>query len=125
MIAPLGFDWRIGIGIVASFAAREVIVATLAQIYSFDGEEEDLEGLGDRLKKAKRDDGSPAYTLATALALLVFYVYALQCVSTLAVMKRETGTWRWPAIAFIYMLVVAWVASFVTYQLTHYLTSQA
>lgn len=125
VIAPLGFDWRIGIGIVASFAAREVIVATLAQIYSFDGEEEDLEGLGDRLKKAKRDDGSPAYTLATALALLVFYVYALQCVSTLAVMKRETGTWRWPAIAFVYMLVVAWVASFMTYQLTHYLTSQA
>lgn len=123
VIEPLGFDWRIGIGIIASFAAREVIVATLAQIYSFDGEEDDLEGLGDRLKKAKKDDGTPAYTLATALALLVFYVYALQCVSTLAVMKRETGTWRWPAIAFLYMLAVAWIASFITYQLTHYLTT--
>jgi ferrous iron transport protein B len=122
-IAPLGFDWRIGIGIVASFAAREVIVATLSQIYSFEGDEEDLEGLGERLKKATRDDGAPAYTLATALSLLVFYVYALQCVSTLAVMRRETGTWRWPATAFIYMLVVAWLASFITYQLTANLTS--
>lgn len=116
VIEPLGYDWRIGIGIIASFAAREVIVATLAQIYSFGGDEEDLEGLGDRLKQAKRADGSPAYTLAVALSLLVFYVYALQCVSTLAVMRRETGGWKWPAIALIYMFVVAYVGAFITYR---------
>jgi ferrous iron transport protein B len=116
-IAPLGFDWRIGIGIIASFSAREVLVSTLGQVYAFSGDEEDLEGLGDRLKAARKPDGSPAYNLAVALSLLVFYVYALQCSSTLAVMRRETGTWRWPALGFAYMLALAWVASFLTYRL--------
>lgn len=116
-IAPLGFDWRIGIGIIASFSAREVIVATLGQIYAFSGDEEDLEGLGERLKEARKPDGTPAYNLAVALSLLVFYVFALQCASTLAVIRRETGTWRWPAVAFGYMLALAWVASFLTYRL--------
>lgn len=115
-IAPLGFDWTIGIGILASFSAREVIVATLGQIYAFSGEEDDLEGLGERLKEARRPDGSPVYTLPVALSLLVFYVYALQCVSTLAVMRREAGGWRWPALAFGYMLALAWGMSFLTYR---------
>ncbi len=116
VIKPLGFDWRIGVGLVASLAAREVIVATLAQLYAFTGDEEDLEGLGDRIRKAKGPDGAPAYTLAVALSLLVFFVYALQCISTLAVMRRETGSWKWPAVAFTYMLVLAWGMSFLTYR---------
>lgn len=114
VIAPLGFDWKIGIGLVASLAAREVIVSTLAQIYAFEGGEEDLDGLGARLRNAKREDGSRAYDLPTVLALLVFFVYALQCVSTLAIIRRETHSWKWPAIAFGYMFVVAWLAAFAT-----------
>ncbi len=115
-IAPLGYDWRIGVGILGSFAAREVIVATLAQIFAFDGDEDDITGLGDRIAAARGPDGAPAYTLATALSLLVFFVFSLQCVSTLAVMKRETGGWKWPAIAFGYMFVLAYVGAWITYR---------
>lgn len=114
LLAPLGFDWRIGVGLVASLAAREVIVSTMAQIYGFGGDEDDVDGLAARLRDAKKPDGTPLYTLPTVLALLVFFVYALQCVSTLAVMKRETGSWRWPAIAFTAMLIIAYTMAFVT-----------
>lgn len=124
VIAPLGMDWRIGVGMIASFAAREVIVATLAQLYSYSGDlDKELDGLGERLKAAKRADGTPAYPLPTVLALLVFYVYALQCVSTLAVMRRETGGWRWPLVAWTYMMVLAYVASFITYRVSSALLS--
>lgn len=116
-LEPLGFDWRIGVGLVASLAAREVIVATLAQIYAV-GDPGDFDGL----RHALRTDvdpatGEPSFDLATALALLVFFVFALQCTSTIAVMARETGSWRWPAFAFSYMLGLAYTASFVTYRL--------
>jgi ferrous iron transport protein B len=116
-IEPLGFDWRIGVGLVGSLAAREVIVSTLAQIYAV-GDADDFDGL----RKALVEDqnprtGEPGFTLATALSLLVFFVFALQCTSTIAVMARETGSWRWPAIAFSYMFVLAYGASFVTYRL--------
>ncbi len=113
-IRPLGFDWKIGIGLVASLAAREVIVSTMAQIYSFEGNEEDIEGLGSRLQNATNEDGSKTYDLPTVLALMVFFVYALQCVSTLAIIRRETASWKWPVIAFTYMFVVAWVGAFIT-----------
>ena len=83
---------------------------------AFTGDEEDLDGLGDRLRAETRPDGSPVYTLATALSLLVFFAFSLQCVSTLAVMRRETNSWRWPVFAFVYMFALAWFASFVTYQ---------
>lgn len=117
-IEPLGFDWKIGIGLIASLAAREVIVSTLGQIYAFGGEEDDLDGLGDRLRaEANPTTGAPAYSLATALSLLVFFVYSLQCISTLAVMRRETNSLRWPLFAFGCMLAVAWAASFLTFQL--------
>jgi ferrous iron transport protein B len=116
-IRPLGFDWRIGVGILGSFAAREVIVSTLAQIFAYDGGDEDVAGLGERIRAAKGADGQPAYTLATALSLLVFFVFSLQCVSTLAVMRRETGGWKWPTVAFGYMFVLAWVGSFITFNL--------
>jgi ferrous iron transport protein B len=116
-IEPLGFDWRIGVGLVGSLAAREVIVATLAQIYAV-GDVDDFDGLRRALAEDQNPEtGKPGFTLATALALLVFFVFALQCTSTIAVMARETGSWRWPAIAFGYMFVLAYSASFVTYRL--------
>ncbi len=113
VFAPLGFDWRINVGVVASFAAREVIVATLSQTFAHTGGEEDLEGLGERLRTERRGDG-PAFPVSTALALIVFYVYALQCLSTLAVMRRETGSWFWPATAWVALFGVAWGLAWLT-----------
>jgi ferrous iron transport protein B len=114
VIAPLGFDWRIGVGLITSLAAREVIVATLAQIYAVE-EADDFAGLREALR------GDAAFGLPTALALLVFFVFALQCSSTLVVMARETGGWRWPVIAFAYMLGLAWTASFITFHTARWL----
>jgi ferrous iron transport protein B len=115
VIAPLGFDWKIGVGLVASLAAREVIVATLAQIYATEGDE------GDSLRGALQRDRNPTtgelvFTPATVGALLVFFVFALQCTSTLAIMRRETNSWRWPAFAFGYLFALAYGASFITYR---------
>ena len=113
VLAPLGFDWKIGVGLVASLAAREVIVSTLAQIYAASDVENGL-------RAAIRADVDPrtgrrVFTPATVAALLVFFVFALQCMSTLAVMRRETNSWRWPAFAFGYLLALAWCASFATH----------
>ncbi len=113
-IAPLGFDWKIGVGLVASLAAREVIVATLAQIYAATDEEASL-------REAIRADvdprtGQKVFTPAAVASLLVFFVFALQCMSTLAIMRRETASWRWPAFAFGYLLALAYGASFLTYR---------
>jgi ferrous iron transport protein B len=115
-IEPLGFDWRIGVGLVASLAAREVIVATLAQIYAV-ADAGDFDGLRSALVR-DRDPvtGEPAVTLASALSLLVFFVFALQCSSTIVVMGRETGSWRWPSLAFSYMLGLAYAASFLVHR---------
>ncbi len=118
VIEPLGFDWKIGVGLIGSLAAREVIVATLAQIYAV-GDPEDFTGLRDALlSDVDPETGERAFTLPTALSLLVFFVFALQCTSTIVVMARETGSWRWPALAFTYMLALAWTASFITYQVS-------
>ena len=116
LIEPLGYDWRIGVGLVASLAAREILVSTLAQVYAV-ADPDDFRGL----RQALRDDvdpetGEPSFTLPVALSLLVFFVFALQCTSTIAVMARETGSWRWPALAFSYMLGLAYAASFLTYR---------
>lgn len=105
LIEPLELDWRIGIGIVSSLAAREVIVGTLGTIYGVEEADESSFELRDALR---RD-----LTLGSAVGLLIFYVFALQCMSTVAVMKRETGGWKWPAIQFGYMLALAWVGAFV------------
>jgi ferrous iron transport protein B len=114
-IAPLGFDWKIGVGLIASLAAREVIVATLAQIYAT-GDAEDFVSLRHAIvSDVDPRTGAHVFTLPTALSLLVFFVFALQCTSTIVVMARETGSWRWPALAFGYMLGLAWTASFLTY----------
>jgi len=114
-VAPLGFDWKIGVGLVASLAAREVIVATLAQVYAVSDED------GASLRDAVRRDvnprtGAPVFGAPTVAALLVFFVFALQCMSTLAIMRRETNSWRWPAFAFGYLLTLAYGASFLTYR---------
>ncbi|MDE2291006.1 MAG: ferrous iron transporter B [Elusimicrobia bacterium] len=112
---PLGFDWRVNIGIISSFPAREVIVATLAQIYSVEAKDAES-GLRDVLRTGRdAATGRPLMPLPTALSLLAFFVYALQCTSTLAVMRRETNGWRWPAFAFGYLLACAYAASFVVY----------
>jgi ferrous iron transport protein B len=115
-IHPLGYDWRIGISLITSFAAREVFVGTMATLYSV-GEDDDGLRLRDKLKMAKKDDGTPLFTLATGISLMIFYVFAMQCMSTLAVTKRETRTWKWPIIQFVYMTTIAYVMSLVVYQL--------
>jgi len=116
VIAPLGFDWKIGVGLVASLAAREVMVATLAQIYA--SEDGNTASLREAIR-ADRDPrtGQPVFTPAAVASLLVFFVFALQCTSTLATMWRETNSLRWPAFAFGYLLVLAWGGSFVTYRI--------
>ena len=119
VIAPLGFDWRMGIGIVASFAAREVFVSTMSTVYNvgYDKSEAGIKNLSQTLREQKRSDGSPVYTTLTALSLMVFYVFALQCVSTVAVVRRETNSWKWPIFQWVYMGVLAWVFAFAVYHL--------
>jgi len=115
LIAPLGFDWKIGVGLIASMAAREVIVSTLAQIYA--AEQDDDVSLREAIRTDRRPDtGELVFTPPTVASLLVFFVFALQCMSTLATIRRETNSWRWPAFAFGYLLVLAYTASFVTHR---------
>jgi ferrous iron transport protein B len=118
-IAPLGFDWKMGIGIVASFAAREVFVSTMSVVYNV-GEADDSDAgvasLAQVLQNEKRADGQPAYTPLVGVSLMVFYVFALQCVSTIAVVRRETNAWKWPLFQLLYMTALAWVMAFLTYQ---------
>lgn len=114
-IRPLGFDWKIGIALITSFAAREVFVGTMATLYSVGNDAADDAPLREKMRAARRDDGAPVYTLATGLSLLIFYVFAMQCMSTLAVVKRETRAWKWPAIQFAYMLAMAWVGAWLVY----------
>ena len=118
VFAPLGFDWRINIGVLSSFAAREVIVSTLAIVYSA-GEEaaEEEATLVQTLKSQQRPDGSPVFTTATCLSLLVFYVLAMQCLPTQAATAKETGTWKWAVAQLVYMSVLAWAAAAVTYRI--------
>jgi ferrous iron transport protein B len=115
-IRPLGYDWRIGIALITSFAAREVFVGTMATLYSV-GEDEEGLLLRDKLRTAKKEDGSPLFTLATGISLMVFYLFAMQCMSTLAVTRRETKTWKWPVIQLVYMTTIAYIMSFLFYQL--------
>ena len=115
VIAPLGFDWKIGIALITSFAAREVFVGTMATLYSVD--ESDDATLKEKMQNATRADGSKVYTLPTALSLMVFYVLAMQCMSTLAITKRETRSWKFPAIQFAYMTGLAYIMSFIVFHL--------
>lgn len=115
-ISPLGFDWKIGIALFTSFAAREVFVGTMATLYSVE-ESNDNATLREKMQSAKKADGTKVYTLATALSLLVFYVLAMQCMSTLAVVKRETKSWKFPAFQFAYMTILAYTSSLLVYTL--------
>ena len=117
VIRPLGFDWKIGVALIASFAAREVLVSTLSIIYNVGKDEnEESESLISAVKNAKRPDGSLVWTPLTALSLMVFFVLAMQCMSTVAIVRRETNSWRWPLFMIGYMTVLAYVGALVTYQ---------
>ncbi len=118
VIAPLGFDWKIGIGIISSFAAREVFVSTMSVVYNVGaGEDSDqtVSTLAETLRQQKRPDGHILYTTLTGITLMVFYVLALQCASTVAVVRRETNGWKWPVFQWIYLGALAWTLAFVTY----------
>lgn len=118
IITPLGYDWKIGIALITSFAAREVFVGTMATLYSV-GEDKDKDNttLRQKMQAAVRDDGTKVYNVATGLSLLVFYVLAMQCMSTLAVVKRETRSWKWPIIQLVYMTGLAYVMSWIVYNI--------
>ena len=118
VIKPLGYDWKIGIALITSFAAREVFVGTMATIYSVgeDADENDVT-LREKMHAATWTDGAKIYTLAAGVSLMVFYVFAMQCMSTLAIVKRETRSWKWPLVQLGYMSLLAYVLSFVAYNL--------
>ncbi|GAC1311942.1 MAG: ferrous iron transport protein B [Mucilaginibacter sp.] len=118
VIKPLGFDWKIGIALITSFAAREVFVGTMATIYSVEGSAEKMETVQKKMKSAVNPEtGKPVFSLAVAFSLMMFYAFAMQCASTVAVVYRETKNWRWPAIQFAYMAVLAYAASLLAYNL--------
>ena len=117
VIRPLGYDWKIGIALITSFAAREVFVGTIATIYSVESDGEKLDTVRDKLKTAKNQNtGLPTFTFAVSVSLMLFYAFAMQCMSTLAVVYRETKSWKWPAIQFAYMTALAYISALVAYQ---------
>ena len=117
-IKPLGYDWKIGIGVISSFAAREVFVGTMGIIYSVEGGEgkHDIEPVRERLRNERWPDGRPVYSPLVCLSLMVFYAFAMQCMSTLAVVRRETNSWRWPLFQLFYMTTSAYVLALLVYQ---------
>ncbi|TWR28670.1 ferrous iron transport protein B [Mucilaginibacter achroorhodeus] len=118
VIKPIGFDWKIGIALITSFAAREVFVGTMATIYSVEGDADRIDSVQDKMRKAKNPEtGQPVFTLAVAFSLMMFYAFAMQCASTVAVVYRETKDWRWPAAQFAYMTVLAYGMAFLVYHL--------
>jgi ferrous iron transport protein B len=116
VIKPLGYDWKIGIALITSFAAREVFVGTMATLYSVEDKDNNTT-LQEKMRSAVHEDGSKVYTLPAALSLMVFYVFAMQCMSTLAIVKRETRTWKWPVVQFIYMTGLAYLMSLLIYHI--------
>ncbi|MCE9593687.1 MAG: ferrous iron transport protein B [Planctomycetes bacterium] len=117
VLAPLGFDWKLGIGVMGAFVAREVFIGTMGAVYAVGSDaDEESTALRDRMRSEKRPDGTPVYTPLVGLSVMVFFALACQCMSTLAAVKRETQTWRWPLFLFVYMGVLAYAASFAVYQ---------
>jgi ferrous iron transport protein B len=117
IITPLGYDWKIGISLLTSLAAREVFVGTMATIYGA-GDEENTDPIREVMQREKHPDtGLPVYSFATGISLMIFYAIALQCISTIAVVRRETKSWMWPSIQFIGMGLLAWLFSFAVFQL--------
>jgi len=117
VIQPLGYDWKIGISLITSFAAREVFVGSLATIYATQDDGSENNRLIDRLRREKRADGTPLFGVASGVSLMVFYVYAMQCMATLAVVKRETKSWKWPLFQLFFMGVLAYAGAFLIFNL--------
>lgn len=118
VIAPLGFDWKIGIALITSFAAREVFVGTMSTIYSVGGNDSDITTVKEKMMAEKNPEtGLPRYNLAVGWSLMLFYAFAMQCMSTMAVVRRETGNWKWPFFQFAYMGLLAYISSFVIYRI--------
>ena len=116
-IAPLGYNWKIGVGLIGAMAAREVFVSTMGTVYSTGADsDEESKPLRQKLGEDKWPDGTPVWTTATAISILVYFVIAMQCVSTLAVVKRETNSWKWPIFMQIYMTALAWIAAFIAFR---------
>lgn len=117
-IKPLGYDWKIGIGLITSFAAREVFVGTLATIYSVGsaGDDEDEDTIKSKMAAEVHSNGEKVFTLASGISLLLFYAFAMQCMSTLAIVKRETNTWKWPMLQLVSMTIIAYLAALIAYQ---------
>jgi ferrous iron transport protein B len=119
VIAPLGFNWKIGIGLIGAMAAREVFVSTMGTVYSAGDDAEDdtvRQQLVDKMRADKWPNRQPVWSTLTAISLLVYFVLAMQCISTLAVVKRETNSWKWPLFMQAYLTGLAWIASFLVYQ---------
>jgi len=116
LIAPIGFNWKIGIGLIGAATAREVFVSTMGTVYSVGDKEENVQPLRVKMREDRWPDGRPVWTTLTAISILVYFVIAMQCMSTLAVVKRETGSWKWPIFMWVYMTGLAWLASFAVYQ---------
>ena len=116
LIKPLGYDWKIGVGILSSFAAREVFVGTMSIIYAVEGGAEDTDSMRERMLAETHPDGTPVYTPLVIFGLMVFYVLAMQCLPTSAVVRRETGSWKWPLFQLAYMTALAWTGAFLVYQ---------
>ena len=117
VIEPLGFDWKIGVGLLTSFAAREVMVSTLATLYNVEGGGDDIIGITEALKNdIDPVTGSTRYTPLVALSIMVFYVYAAQCMATFAIVKNETNSWKWPIYMILYMTALAYLGSLFVYQ---------
>jgi ferrous iron transport protein B len=117
IIAPLGYDWKIGISLITSFAAREVFVGSLATIYAVQNEGAAQTLLIDRMRNEVKADGTPVFTLASGVSLMVFYVFAMQCMATLAVVKRETNSWKWPIIQLVFMGALAYLSAWITFSI--------
>ena len=115
VIEPLGYDWKMGISLITSFAAREVFVGSLSTIYAVHDEREEKQKLRETMRKEIRKDGTPTYTLASGMSLMVFYVFAMQCMSTVAVVKRETQSWKWPIIQMAFMGIMAYAFALLTF----------
>jgi ferrous iron transport protein B len=118
VVRPLGWDGKIGIAVLASFPAREVIVATLGTIYSLGADQdESSQGLVQQLRSATWPDGRAVYSLATACSIMVFFALCAQCVSTLVTIRRETNSWRWPIFSFVYMTSLAYIGAWIVYNI--------
>jgi ferrous iron transport protein B len=118
VVRPLGWDGKIGVAVLASFPAREVIIATLGTIYALGSDtDENSDSLKEQLQAAQWPDGKPVFTLATAFSIMVFFALCAQCASTLVTIQRETNSWRWPIFSFVYMTSLAYVGAWLTYNL--------